>query len=70
MYVETVKGDADGNGEVDIDDALIVAQYDIGLVTSADLDLSMADVDGNGTVDIFDALRIAEYVVGIIPDFE
>ncbi|MCP4351024.1 MAG: hypothetical protein GY795_36620 [Desulfobacterales bacterium] len=70
IYIEVVRGDADGNGEVDINDALAAAKYDIGLLTAAEIDLAMADVDGNGVVNIFDALRIAEFVAGVIPDLD
>ncbi|MCP4112977.1 MAG: hypothetical protein GY749_46860 [Desulfobacteraceae bacterium] len=63
------RGDADGNGEIEIYDALIIAQYDVGLKTQDELPgFASADVDGNGKVNIFDALRIAEFVVGVIPE--
>ncbi|MCP4348077.1 MAG: VWA domain-containing protein [Desulfobacterales bacterium] len=67
----SVPGDADGNGTVDIFDALTVAQYAAGLKTRDELaGFDMADTDGNGTVDIYDALRIAQYAVGLIPGFD
>ncbi|MCP4344130.1 MAG: CocE/NonD family hydrolase [Desulfobacterales bacterium] len=63
------RGDADGNGEIEIYDALIIAQYDVGLKTQDELPgFASADVDGNGKINIFDALRIAEFVVGVIPE--
>ncbi len=66
---EYERGDADGNGKIDIDDALIIAQYDVELKTQYEVPgFAAADVDGNGKVDIFDALRIAEFVVGLIPE--
>jgi hypothetical protein len=57
-------GDANNSGAVDIVDALVIAQYYVGLAPSQ-IVLSAADVDGNGTVDIVDALRVAQYYVGL-----
>ncbi|MCP4347790.1 MAG: hypothetical protein GY795_19995, partial [Desulfobacterales bacterium] len=66
---EYALGDADGNGEIEIYDALVIAQYDVGLKTRDELPgFASADVDGNGKINIFDALRIAEFVVGVIPE--
>ncbi len=57
-------GDVNNNGTIDIVDALIIAQYYVGLNPSQ-IVLSVADTDGNGTVDIIDALRITQYYVGL-----
>lgn len=66
---ECIRGDADGNGTVDIFDALIVAQYDAQLKTEADLPgFACADVDDSGDVGIFDALKIAQFDAGLIPN--
>jgi beta-glucanase (GH16 family) len=62
-----LSGDVDGNGKVDITDALKVAQYSAGL-NPANFVTSAADTDKNGKIDILDALRIARYVAGLIPD--
>ncbi|MCP4351931.1 MAG: hypothetical protein GY795_41235 [Desulfobacterales bacterium] len=67
---EAVKGDVDGTGEVDINDALTVARYVVWLIPEDEIDLSVADVDGNGIVDIYDALKIARYAAGLIPDLD
>ncbi|MCP4108606.1 MAG: hypothetical protein GY749_24170 [Desulfobacteraceae bacterium] len=67
---EHILGDADGDGEIDIFDALLIAEYSAGLWNER-LDLlipdfqTVADIDGNGTVDINDALEIARYDVGL-----
>jgi endoglucanase len=57
-------GDANGNGSVDIVDALITAQYYVGLTTA--IQPCAADVNKDGSVDIIDALRIAQCYVGLI----
>lgn len=61
-------GDVDGSGTINIVDALIVAQYYVGL-NPAGFNPAYADVDGNGTINIVDALLIARYYVGLITEF-
>lgn len=57
-------GDVNSNGTVDIIDALLVAQYYVGLPVT--INTSLGDVNCNGSVDIIDALLIAQYYVGLI----
>ncbi len=59
-------GDVNNTGSVDIVDALLIAQYYVGL--TSDLDLSVADVNADGSVSIVDALRIAQLYVGLISE--
>ncbi len=61
-------GDANGNGTVDIVDALLIAQYYVGLNPSG-FTASNADVNCSGAIDIVDALLIAQYYVGLITSF-
>ncbi len=58
-------GDVNNDGSITIVDALIVAQYYVGM-TPAVFDAAAADADASGAVDIVDALLIAQYYVGII----
>ncbi len=60
--IVTVRGDFNGNGEVDIGDVSRVACMVVGK-EPADL---AADFNGNGRVDIGDAAKIAYYFVGEI----
>jgi mannan endo-1,4-beta-mannosidase len=62
------KGDVDGSGSIDIVDALITAQYYVGLDT-ANFDPDAGDVDCSGQIDIVDALLIAQRYVGLIESF-
>ncbi|MBN2536107.1 MAG: glycoside hydrolase family 11 protein [Spirochaetales bacterium] len=62
-----IKGDVNDDGEADIVDALLVAQYYVGL--GVRLDEDAADVNCDGGVDIIDALMIAQYYVGLITGF-
>jgi hypothetical protein len=63
-----ILGDVNGSGAVDIVDALLVAQYYVGL-SVANFDVSVADVNASSAVDIVDALLIAQYYVGLITSF-
>jgi len=63
-----VKGDANGSGSIDIVDALMVAQYFVGLIPTGFV-AANADVNCDGVIDIVDALRIAQYYVGLLTAF-
>ena len=58
-------GDVNSSGEIDIVDALIIAQAYVGL-NPANYDSSVADVNADGGIDIVDALLVAQYYVGLI----
>lgn len=64
---ECIKGDVLEDQNIDIIDALVVAQYYVGLIT--DINTWAADVNCDNIVDILDALLIAQYYVGIISEF-
>lgn len=59
-------GDANRDGQIDIIDALLVAQYYVGW---AEISHHEADVDGDGNTTIVDALLIAQFYVGLIDEF-
>jgi hypothetical protein len=61
-------GDVDGSGTIDIVDALITAQYYVGL-NPENFDTARADTNCDGNIDIVDALIIAQYYVGLINEF-
>lgn len=60
-------GDVNRDGSVDIVDALLVAQYYVGL-DPQNFDVTLADTDCSGEVDIVDALLIAQFYVGLISE--
>lgn len=60
-------GDVDNNGEIDMIDALKVAQYYVG--KDVVIFLESSDVNCDGSVDIIDALIIAERSVGLLTIF-
>lgn len=62
-------GDANGDGVVNYLDAMLIAQYYVGDIADADLDLIAADVNGDGVVNYLDAMMVAQYYVGDIDSF-
>jgi hypothetical protein len=61
-------GDVDRDNSITIIDALLIAQYYVGLNPS-NFDSSLADTNCNGSIDIVDALLVAQYYVGLIDSF-
>ncbi len=57
-----IAGDADDDGMVNIMDALLILQYDVGWDVT--INVGNSDVDASGSVDIMDALLILQYDVG------
>lgn len=58
------KGDIDGNGKIEVTDALLILSHNAGETTLTKAQLSRADIDSNGKVDVTDALLILQYVSG------
>ncbi|MBN1697028.1 MAG: hypothetical protein JW881_05915 [Spirochaetales bacterium] len=61
-------GDVNDNGNIDIVDALLVAQYYVGL-DPANFIFDRADANCDGVINIVDALLIAQYYVGLVETF-
>jgi hypothetical protein len=60
-------GDVNNSGGIDIIDALMIAQYYVGL-DPAGFVSSAADADCSGGIDIVDALLVAQYYVGLVSE--
>ncbi|MBN2532835.1 MAG: dockerin type I repeat-containing protein [Spirochaetales bacterium] len=60
-------GDVNNSGEIDIIDALMIAQYYVGLNPSGFIQ-SAADVNCSGGIDIVDALLVAQFYVGLVSE--
>jgi arabinogalactan endo-1,4-beta-galactosidase len=65
---EETLGDVNDDGAINIVDALLVAQYYVGL-NPANFNGNRADVNCDGTINIVDALLIAQYYVGLVDHF-
>ena len=59
-------GDADGDGRLTSLDALVILQYDAGLLTSLP-SLEIADVNQDGSITSIDAALILQAVAGLAP---
>jgi hypothetical protein len=64
----SILGDVNADGSVTIVDALLTAQYYVGIELDGFI-VEAADVDCDNGVDIIDALLIAQYYVGVITEF-
>lgn len=60
----SLPGDADGDGEVTLSDALLVLRSAMGILPAEDL--HAADMDGNGAVELADALIILRMAMGVV----
>jgi len=74
IFEPLILGDVNVDGHLNVGDALIIAQYTVGLrnsgncenlIARTELCLSNADVDNDGHVDIGDALFVAQCTVGL-----
>lgn len=59
-----IKGDVNGDGDIDVTDALWIQQYAVSSRTLNAAQLACADVNGDGDIDVTDALWIKQYAVG------
>lgn len=66
---DIVIGDADGNSEVNIQDATCVQQYLAHLIPEDDINLIAANVTGNEELSINDATKIQMFVAHLINKF-
>ena len=64
-----ITGDVNGDEAVDIVDALLIAQYYVGLNPQGFININ-ADTNCDSSIDIVDALLIAQLYVGLISGFQ
>ncbi len=60
-------GDADGDGDVDIQDALLIMRYAQALISGDDIDVEVCDVNMDGEINFIDALLVLRRAMGLIP---
>ena len=58
-------GDPNGDGVIDVFDAILELQFIIGLVVPSEEQLRLGDVVRNGTINIFDAILVLQHIVGL-----
>ena len=64
-----IPGDVNGDGSVDVTDALLCLRCAMGLVTLDGNTHSAADTNGDGNIDVTDALMILRCAMGLIDSF-
>lgn len=60
-----IVGDVDGNGSVNLMDALLIARHNINIETLTGINLAAADVNGDSAVNLADSLLIQKYVAKV-----
>ena len=60
-----ILGDVNGNGKVDVGDAMLLLQYVAGLVDKTQLDLQAADVNHTDSVNVGDAMKLLQFVANL-----
>ena len=64
-----VIGDVDGDGFVNVNDALEILKIVVGLIELDDNAKKAADVNGDNVINVNDALDVLKKVVGLIDKF-
>lgn len=64
------KGDANCDGEKDIEDVAVIMNYINGITPLQDEQILAADINSDGAVDIEDAALLLKDIVGTLPDDE
>ncbi len=65
LIARYIKGDADGDEDVNAVDATLIMRYEIGIVNDADIYKPLADVDESGSPDIIDATLVQRYSINM-----
>ena len=63
-YQAYLIGDADGNGKVNVNDAVAILKHIVGNSILTGNNLLAADADANGSVNVNDAVAVLKYIVG------
>ena len=66
---EVKYGDVNGDGIIDISDAMLICQIYLGNVAPTDTQKKAAEVNGDGIIDISDAMMVCQYYLGNIAKF-
>lgn len=64
-----IPGDADGDGDVNVADAVLALRCAMGLIQLSGDAEAACDVNSNGEVDVADALLILRFAIGVIDAF-
>lgn len=62
---DALMGDADGNGIIDANDAVVMTNYYIGVIDENDIIIEVSDLNRDGVIDAQDALLVTNIYLGI-----
>ena len=63
-------GDVNGDGKINVTDAMVALRYAVKKITANDLIVEAADVNSDGKVNVTDAMQILRYAVKKITEFK
>ena len=66
---ERLLGDANGDGNVNLADAILASKHSLKLITLTDDSFLAADVNGDGDVELQDAILLQKYSLGFASEF-
>lgn len=67
---EILMGDADSDGQINVNDATLIQQYAAEFIPVEQLNTQAADINRNGVVEISDCTIIQRYIAEFISDFD
>ena len=59
------RGDVNGDGAADLEDAILMQQYLMGAVTLTKYQIEVGDVNGDGKITLEDTIMLCQHVIGI-----
>ena len=62
--VETLLGDANQDGEVNVIDVVVIVNHIVNLELLEPMGVYISDVDGNGNINILDVIQIINIILG------
>ena len=69
-FAETLKGDLDENGKIQLNDAMRTFQAVAGKIKLSETEITAADVTNDSKIQLNDAMMIFQYVAGKIDSFD
>ena len=64
----TMVGDVDMNGKVDVNDVTLIMKYNVDLINLSSEQAELADVNNDGYVDVLDVTLLQQYIAGYVTE--
>lgn len=64
----TMVGDVDMNGKVDVNDVTLIMKYNVDLINLSSERAELADVNNDGYVDVLDVTLLQQYIAGYVTE--